>query len=233
MTTQLSNGRNILYFVPIGDKSEPFRDPPNECLYPLAAARVNLHLHTLPSSEPEAMILSLNGFLSSCEHCNVIALSLVPVRVQDYRSVSSTERDLLWQLSFLIQRYNGERAPAACFPVDRKVVCIRLWDRQGLCDTSSAFADLDQICIPCIFRYSNVVVALFLERYVSQFSAPALRSLPFELDAQRRALAYCVSLCCEWRSHRVGSLTIFGCTHKAARHWEFRRLGSGYRFRKG
>jgi hypothetical protein len=80
-------------------------------------------INTFPSSEAEAMIRSLNGFL----HPNMSAILLesrgggfdhVPVGIENSGCVSSKQRDLVGQLASFVQGNDCECAAARGVPVD-------------------------------------------------------------------------------------------------------------------
>ena len=65
MSGELGNRANVLYLVRIGLQGEAIGNPPYESLLSLAkhATDQPKDARTLQSSEPEAIMLSLNGFL--------------------------------------------------------------------------------------------------------------------------------------------------------------------------
>lgn len=83
-------------------------------------------MKTFPSSEPDAMIRSLKGFLLESALCLEPRLQHPPVCVQHRPSVPSEERDLLRQSTLLVDWYHRERASAASFPIDGEVFWICL-----------------------------------------------------------------------------------------------------------
>jgi hypothetical protein len=138
------------------------------------------HMNTFPSSEPDAMIRSLKGFLGKSAPRFQRQLLHSPICVQHRRSMSSEKRDLLRQAAFLIDGYNSKSASTARFPIDREVL--------GIClDSPSARfppryharrSHLHQICIPCVATDMQVVVASFLSRWLPKdVSCPAVSLL--------------------------------------------------------
>jgi hypothetical protein len=83
-------------------------------------------MNTFPSSEPEAITRSLKGFLTESALCFEPLDLHPPVCVQHRPSVSSKERDLLRQATFLVDRYDCKGASTAGFPIDGEVFWICL-----------------------------------------------------------------------------------------------------------
>lgn len=89
-------------------------------------------MKTLPSSEPEATMSSLKGFLQDHVSRGLAPRRApspsvdVPVGVQNSGSVAPEQRDLLGQLPPLLERDHGERAAAARLPVDGEVLGVDL-----------------------------------------------------------------------------------------------------------
>ena len=89
-------------------------------------------MQTLPSSEPEAIIRSLKGFLQPSQRPSP-ALSQatigesVPVGVEDGGGVATEQRDLVGELAPLLKGNDGEGAAARSVPIDRQVIGVDLF----------------------------------------------------------------------------------------------------------
>ena len=136
------------------------------------------HMNTLPSSEPEAMIRSLKGFLQESAQRFEQQLQHPPICVQHRRSMSSKERDLFRQSALLVNRYNSKCASTARFPIDREVfwICLDSLSAPSPFPKNQARGShLHQICIPSIATDVQVVIASLLSRRLPKdMSCPAV-----------------------------------------------------------
>ena len=88
-------------------------------------------MQTLPSSEPEATIRSLKGFLQPSQRPS-LPLSQpamgesVPVGVEDGGGMAAEQRDLVGELAPLFKGNDGEGAAARSVPIDRQVFGVDL-----------------------------------------------------------------------------------------------------------
>ena len=136
------------------------------------------HMNTFPSSEPEAITRSLKGFLTeSALYFELLDLH-PPVCVQHRPSVSSKERDLLRQATFLVDRYDCKGASTAGFPIDGEVfwICLDSLSAPSPFPKNQARGShLHQICIPSIATDVQVVIASLLSRRLPKdMSCPAV-----------------------------------------------------------
>lgn len=86
-------------------------------------------MNTLPSSEAEAMIRSLKGFLSSCELVGSGGTSgddTIPISIQNSRSMATEQRHLIRQLSSLAQGNNRKGTSTRGIPIDREIFGVGL-----------------------------------------------------------------------------------------------------------
>jgi len=82
-----------------------------------------------------------------------LVVERAPVRIEHRRGMSSEQWNEVRQLSLLFNGYNSERATTTCFPVD----CDIFWVR------------LDNVTIPRVLGYAQVVVALFLFASLTEY----------------------------------------------------------------
>lgn len=100
------------------------------------------HTKTLPSSEPEAMIRSLKGFLRkmSRQHLSHHAAAQElkekkkkkkrhrhkPVSVQNSSRMPPEQRNLIGQLALLVQGNHSKGTTAGRIPIDRQILGVNL-----------------------------------------------------------------------------------------------------------
>ena len=161
-------------------------------------------MKTFPSSDPEAITLSLKGFLPSSAVASSKRHLNPPICVQNRRSMSSKQWDLLRQSTLLIHRYNSKGASATGFPIDSQVFRVCLRKSQSAPPASNighASSHLHQICIPSISTDMQVIIARLLPR-----------GLPKDVSCD------CVSLpSCFWLGGKL-KLTIFRRAHESSCH---------------
>jgi hypothetical protein len=85
------------------------------------------HMKTFPSSDPEAIMRSLKGFLGGSQHdASCDNLLHLPIRIKHRCSVPSEQRDLFRQTTFLIDGYNSKSSTTTGFPIHRKILRVGL-----------------------------------------------------------------------------------------------------------
>ena len=75
---------------------------------------------------------------------------------------------MFWQLSSLNNRYYCECAATARFPVDTQILWVRF----------------DEVGIPGIFRYAEIIVALFSSRGLAEHMSYTAMSEQIRIDGQ-------------------------------------------------
>ena len=244
---QPRNGLHVLWLLVVVVKREALGHLPNESLAKIRSVAPIHYVQrpTLPSSEPDAMIESLNGFLTHQSQIPSQPRIRLPVCVQYHRRMTPEQWQRLRQLSLLFQRNDRERATAAGFPVDRKVLWVHLLLVSRPCGNQPAqrqkpltpwlaprggcpppdslhqgVAHLDQIRVPRILRYPDIVITLFL-------ASRSPKDVPcFQLVNVHLARAW-QGRGVEGRGKRGRGRTVFGGADEATRHWGMQEGSNG------
>lgn len=167
MTSELADRGNVLWLLSIRVQRESVRNLPDEDLSIVGSGSNDTVVEGIPmrTRQLESQVYCKQGG----PHCS-------PVSIKHRRSVSSEQRNLLWQATLLIQGNDSKGTTTASLPVHSEVFRVDLATHALPVSihpsTSIAQAEqpyLDQIGVPRIATDVQVIVGGFLPRRLPKY----------------------------------------------------------------